>query len=299
MVSTRGRIFYWLLRAQAITAKRNATLEERRSALLGGARYLRMPHAVDVDRTRVGKMAAEWLLPEGVLDNPSILYLHGGAYTMGSCTTHRALASRVAIASQARVLLPEFRLAPEHAFPASLEDALVSYRWLLERGSADNIAVVGDSSGGGLAVAAMVKARDEGLPLPAAIVCLSPWTDLEMNGESILTRAQVDPICSLEESRFHSELYVGTSDPRAGLVSPVYANLSGLPSFLVQVGDREILLSDSISLAERAREDGVDIELQVWEGMWHVWQLFAWYVPEAQQAIDNIGGFVQEHVGSA
>jgi len=299
MVSTRGRIFYWLLRAQAIATRSNATLEERRRALLGGARYLRMPRAVDVDRTRVGRMAAEWLSPVATVDNPTILYLHGGAYTMGSCTTHRALASRIAFASRARVLLPEFRLAPEHAFPASLEDAEASYRWLLERSSADNIAVMGDSSGGGLAVAAMVKARDEGLPLPAAIVCLSPWTDLEMKGESVLTRAQVDPICSLEESRFHAELYVGTSSPRAGLASPVHANLSGLPALLVQVGDREILLSDSIRLAARAHEAGVDVELQVWDGMWHVWQLFAGYVPEAQQAIDNIGGFVRKHVDSA
>lgn len=300
MLSSRGQIFYWLLRAQSSTARKAATLDERRTALLRGARYLRMPRLVDVDQTRVGKMAAEWLQPAGVDDNLSILYLHGGAYTMGSCTTHRALASRIAIASRARVLLPEFRLAPEHAFPASLEDARDSYLWLLEKGvSADTIAVVGDSSGGGLAVAAMVLARDEGLPLPAAIVCLSPWADLEMKGESISTRAQVDPICSLDESRFHADMYIGEGDPRAGLLSPIHADLSGLPALLIQVGDREILLSDSIRLAERAREDGVDVDLQVWDGMWHVWHLFAWYVPEAQRAIDSIGGFVRMHTGSA
>ena len=153
-----------------------------------------------------------------------------------------------------------------------------------------------NGAGAGLALALAVALRDDDVPLPAAIVCISPWADLELTGESLGTRASVDPICSLEDSRFHARQYVGNNDPRAALVSPIYADLHGLPPILIHVGDREILLSDALRLAERAREDGVDVELKVWEGMWHVWPLLAGYVPEGQQAVDEIGAFIGERI---
>jgi acetyl esterase/lipase len=256
-----------------------------------------MPPRVDVKKNPVGNIPAEWLQPVGAPDGRAVLYLHGGGYTMGSCITHRALAARIAGAGRTPALLPEFRLAPEHPFPAALEDCMAVYRWLLEQGlSSRKIVIAGDSSGGSLAIALTVMLRDEGVPLPAAIVCLSPWADLELTGESLTTRAKVDPVCSLEESRYHAAQYMGEHDPREPLISPIHADLHGLPPISIQVGDREILLSDAVRLAERARKDGVDVELEVWDGMWHVWHLFSRYVPEAQRAIDKIGVFICRHL---
>jgi acetyl esterase/lipase len=297
MPSIRSRVFYWFLKHYASRADKNATLQQRRVILEDGARNLPMPPNVEVQQTTVGNIAAEWLRPVGTTDNRAVLYLHGGAYTMGSCTTHRALASRIAIASQTPALLPEFRLAPEYPFPAALEDGVAIYRWLIEQGiSPQKIVVAGDSSGGGLAIALTVLLRDKDVPLPAAITCLSPWADLELTGESLTTRAQVDPMCSLEESQYHAVHYIGKHDARAPLLSPIYADLHGLPPILIQVGDREILLSDAIRLTQRARKDGVDAELEVWDGMWHVWHLFARYVPEGQRAIDKIGAFIRKYL---
>ena len=297
MPSIRSRVFYLFLKYYNSRSDKNATLQQRRVILEDGARNLPMPPNVEVKQTTVGNIAAEWLRPVGTTDNRAVLYLHGGACTMGSCTTHRALASRIAIASQTPALLPEFRLAPEYPFPAALEDGVAIYRWLIEQGiSPQKMVVAGDSSGGGLAIALTVLLRDKNVPLPAAITCLSPWADLELTGESLATRAQVDPMCSLEESQYHAVHYIGKHDARAPLVSPIYADLHGLPPILIQVGDREILLSDAIRLTERARKDGVDAEMEVWDGMWHVWHLFARYVPEGQRAIDKIGAFIRKYL---
>ena len=297
MPSIRSRVFYLFLKYYNSRSDKNATLQQRRVILEDGARNLPMPPNVEVKQTTVGNIAAEWLRPVGTTDNRAVLYLHGGAYTMGSCTTHRALASRIAIASQTPALLPEFRLAPEYPFPAALEDGVAIYRWLIEQGiSPQKMVVAGDSSGGGLAIALTVLLRDKDVPLPAAITCLSPWADLELTGESLTTRAQVDPMCSPEGSQYHAVHYIGKHDARAPLVSPIYADLHGLPPILIQVGDREILLSDAIRLTERARKDGVDAELEVWDGMWHVWHLFARYVPEGQRAIDKIGAFIRKYL---
>jgi acetyl esterase/lipase len=203
----------------------------------------------------------------------------------------------VAVAGKTPALQPEYRLAPEHPFPAALQDCVAAYRWLVDYGiSPQKMVVAGDSAGGGLAVALAVSLRDNEVPLPAAIACMSPWADLELTGESLRTRAKVDPVCSLEESQFHAGQYVGKTDPRMALISPIYADLHGLPPVLIHVGDREILLSDAMRLAARAREDGVDVELKVWEGMWHVWHLLAGYVPEGQQAVDEIGAFISKHI---
>lgn len=298
MPSVRGRFFPLLLRYQAWKVDKKATLEQRRAIIEDGAQRLPMPARVDVQKTIVGDIPAEWLRPAGTTESHAILYLHGGAYTMGSCNTHRALASRLAIAGKAPALLPEYRLAPEHPFPAALQDCVAAYSWLVEYGiPPQKIVVVGDSAGGSLAVAMAVSLRHNDVPLPAAIVCMSPWADLGLTGESLKTRADVDPICSLEESRFHASRYVGDADPMAALISPIYADLHGLPPMLIHVGDTEILLSDATRLAKRGREDGVDVELKVWEGMWHVWHLLAAYVPEGQQAVDEIGAFISTQMG--
>lgn len=297
MPSLRSRILERVIRYQSSTVYRNAGLGARRAILEDGARFLPMPSRVEVERVAVGLMPAEWLRPRGAPQERGVLFLHGGAFTMGSCTTHRALASRIAIAGGTAVLLPEFRLAPEHPFPASLEDCLTAYRWLLDRGTPPRrIALAGDSSGAALAVSLAMRTRDGGLPLPAAIACLSPWADLGLTGETLTTRAQLDPVCSVSESRFHAGHYIGALDPRDPRLSPIYADLRGLPPILIQAGDHEILLSDALRLAERARTCGVETELEVWDGMWHVWHFFAGYVPEAREAIDRVGAFLREHL---
>ena len=276
---------------------KNGTLQKRRTILENTARYLTMPHHIDVKQITVENIIAEWLQPVVTINDRVVLYLHGGAYTMGSCTTHRALASRIAKSGNTPVLLPEFRLAPEFPFPAALEDCLGVYRWVIERGiSHRKIVIAGDSSGGGLAIALTALLKNKNIPLPAAVICLSPWVDLELTGESITTNAAIDPICKLEESKYHANQYTCKHNARNPLISPIYTDMHEFPPMLIQAGDREILLSDAVRLTERARKDGVEAELEVWDGMWHVWHLLAGYVPEGQRAINKIGAFIHKHL---
>jgi acetyl esterase/lipase len=225
-----------------------------------------------------------------------MLYLHGGGYVVGSIATHLGLAGRLSRAAAARVLLLNYRLAPEHPFPAAVEDATAAYRWLLGTGvKPGRIAIAGDSAGGGLTVATLVALRDAGEPLPAAGVCQSPWIDLEGAGESVTTKAHVDPLVHKDMLLKMASWYLAGANPRTPLAAPLYADLQGLPPLLVQVGTAEILLDDATRLADRARAAGVAVTLEPWEGMIHVWQLFASILPEGQQAIDRIGAFVRQH----
>jgi acetyl esterase/lipase len=237
---------------------------------------------------------AAWVSSPAAAPDRVILYLHGGGYYGGSLTTHQGLASRLSKGAGAPVLLADYRLAPEHPFPAAVEDATKSYRWLLHRGfSPERIAVAGDSAGGGLAVAAMLELKASGEALPAAAVCLSPWFDLAMTGESIETKASVDRILRPSDMPFVVWCYLRSVDPRTPTASPLYGDLSGLPPLLIQVGTDEILLDDSRHFAERARQATVSVRLDIWEGMIHVWHAYARFVPEAREAIAQIGEFLR------
>ena len=219
-----------------------------------------------------------------------ILYLHGGGHILGSAQTNLGSAIRVHKASGIPVLSVEYRLAPEHPFPAGLDDTLTAYRWLLEQGyDAGNIGVYGDSAGGGLSVGLGLVARAQNLPMPAAIAVLSPLVDVSRVGDTRATLADIDPILRSPIGGRYG-MYVGDADPRSPLLSPVYADYSGFPPLLIQVGTRERLLSDSVRLARQARNHGVDVELDVWDGMWHVWQDTP-DVPEAEQACRELAGF--------
>jgi epsilon-lactone hydrolase len=190
-----------------------------------------------------------------------------------------------------------YRLAPMHPFPAAVEDATAAYRWLLMMGIEPGcIAIAGDSAGAGLALAATITARDQGLPLPGAVVCLSPWVDLAVTGASMESKAAEDPIVSREMLLGWGRLYLGDRDPRTPLASPLYADLHHIPPMLIQVGSAEVLLDDSIRLAERASAAGVNITLDVWPDLIHVWQSFAPILPEARDAIERIGEFVRKHL---
>ena len=250
------------------------------------------------NRVNAGGVTAEWVTAEGTTDSRVVLYFHGGGYIIGSPRTHRAMLAELSKSSAARVLALDYRLAPEHTFPAPVEDSTAAYRWLLNEGyDPARIAVAGDSAGGGLTVAAMVQIRYLGLPMPAAGVCVSPWVDMEGLGDSMETRATADPMVGKESLLESAKTYLGGADARAPLAAPLYADLRGLPPILIQVGDAEVLLDDSTRLAGIAREAGVEVQMDVWDDMIHVWHLFAPMLPEGKQAISQAGEFIKKHTG--
>ncbi|GKQ52287.1 alpha/beta hydrolase [Bradyrhizobium sp. Ce-3] len=239
----------------------------------------------------------EWLVPSGAPRDKAILYLHGGGFRIGSIASHRELAARVADASGCRVLTIAYRLAPEHRFPAALDDVLIAFQYLRDQGPRPaQIAFAGDSAGGNLVLAAMLAARDRGLPLPAAGALMSPWTDLAATGASYQSRAAADPIHQRAMILALARNYLGKDgDPRDPLASPLYADLAGLPPLLVQVGDRETVRDDSTELVAKAKAAGVDVELQVWDGMIHVFQMFP-EIPQAREAIAALADFLRNHL---
>ncbi len=253
------------------------------------------PAEADVVAVEVGVrgVPAEWISIEGQTSERVVLYFHGGAYVMGSTATHRALAGRIARASNARVLLPNYRLAPENPFPAALEDAHECWNWLVSEGySPERMAIAGDSAGGGLALATLLALKDASDQLPACAVGLSPWTDLEGTGPTAEPGAVDDPMLSTDGLRSSGRDYAA-ADLKNPLAAPLWGNLEGLPPLLLQVGTREILLSDSTRFADKARKVGVDVTLEVEEGLVHVWQMLPG-VPEAQSAVERIGAFIAE-----
>jgi monoterpene epsilon-lactone hydrolase len=258
-----------------------------------------LPDDIDHQPVDAGGVSAEWICAPASRGDCAMLYLHGGCYGSGSIETHRDLMTRLAIAASMRVLGLNYRLAPEHPFPSAVEDAAAAYRCLLDTGiEPARIAIAGDSAGGGLALATTIASRDTGLPLPGAIVCLSPWIDLALTGASMVTKAGDDPIVSREMLRGWAKLYLGDNGARTPLASPLYADLHGLPPLLIQVGSAEVLLDDATRLAERASNPGVETTLELWPEMIHVWHTFAAILPEGRQAIARIGEFVRTHLGA-
>jgi len=240
---------------------------------------------------------AEWIVAPGAARDRAILYLHGGGYAIGSIATHRGVVSRLSAASGAAGLALDYRLAPEHPFPAAVEDALAAYRWLLAQGIAPGrIAIAGDSAGGGLTVAALVALRDAGDPLPACAVTFSPWADLALEGASMDARDALDPMVHRPGLQQMADWYLAGQDPRHPLASPIHADLAGLPPLLVQVGTAETLYDDAVRLAVRAIEAGTAVTFEPWADLFHVFQLFA-MLPEAQEAVRQAGAFIARYTG--
>jgi monoterpene epsilon-lactone hydrolase len=256
---------------------------------------------VSCERVSAGGVDGEWIVPAAPAKDKAILYFHGGGFRLGSVSSHRDLIARISEASRCRVLAINYRLAPEHRFPAPLEDALMAYGWMLDLGlRPENVCFAGDSAGGNLVLGTIIGLRERGLPPPAAGVLLSPWTDLAATGESYVSRAEVDPILQRPMILTLAKSYLGEhGDPRNSLASPLYADLKGLPPLLIQVGNRETVLDDSTMFADRARAAGVDVELQIWDGMIHVFQMFGAELSEARQAIGSIAGFLDRHLHKA
>ncbi len=242
-------------------------------------------------------LRGEWALPPKGSSCRAILYFHGGGYFFCSPETHRPITAGLAHFSGAQTLAVRYRLAPEHPYPAALEDGLNAYRWLRDRGfRPDQIALAGDSAGGGLALAILIALRDQGQPLPAAATVFSPWTDLACTGHSLDHNDRHCIMFSGEGIRRAVGLYVGQEDPRHPTLSPLYADLSGLPPLLLHVSDNEVLLDDSTRFARKAQQHGVTTRLKVWQGQPHVWQLFAPVMPEGRQSLAEAGEFIRRFV---
>jgi monoterpene epsilon-lactone hydrolase len=297
MASIQSRILsYWLSRQKMFQLGEADPIELRHRIEQAGR--IGIPHRkVKIRPVIAASVPSEWLVPPQAPPDHALLYIHGGAWFMGSTNTHRGLVSYIAYESKIRVLSINYRLAPEHPFPAGLEDCEIAYEWLQQNGiPADNIVIAGDSAGGNLTLALLVTLRDAGKPLPAGAVALSPATDLAFTGESIRTHLKVDPIFATMKPNTTIEDYITDHDPHEPLISPLYANLVGLPPLLIQVGDHEILLDDAVRFGERARAAGVDTEVVVWPGMFHVFQVYTPILPEARQAITQIADFIDSHL---
>jgi epsilon-lactone hydrolase len=284
-------------RQQASAGQTPPTLEERRAAFTPGDRLYPVPDDVLVTEVNAGGVPAHWLAAPGTDAGRVLLFLHGGGFEFGSVHSDGELAARLGRASGMRVLFPEYRLAPEHPFPAAIDDVLAAWRWLRSGQAlgARSIAVAGDSAGGGLAVALLVATRDAGEALPAAAVLMSPTVDLTSSGASMTERADQDPISTPAMLRQFAADYLAGADPKTPLASPLFAQLAGLPPVLVQVGTADLLLSDSERLAAAAAEAGVDVTLEIGEGLPHVYQLMLG-TPEAAEATARTGTFLRARV---
>jgi len=273
------------------------TLEQERANLdEGGARF-KVPQDVTKEAVDADGVPGEFLVAPRASDDKAVLYLHGGGYAIGSIKSHRYLMQNVSRHAGARTLGIDYRLAPENPFPAAIEDATKAYRWLLARGfSADKIAIAGDSAGGGLTLATLVNLRDQGDPLPAAGVLISPWTDLTGDAGAVTSRADDDPMVKPDGLYRLGGLYLDGVDPKTPLASPVFADMAGLPPLCIHVGGREILYDDSITVARRAREAGVEVELLDEPDLFHVWHAFAPMLDEGQEAVEKIGAFLRKHM---
>ena len=258
------------------------------------------PDDVVHERLDAAGVPAEWSGPPGAAGDRAILYLHGGGYVIGSIASHRHLVAALARAAGARALALNYRLAPEHAFPAAVEDALAGYRFLLASGfDPGRIAVAGDSAGGGLTVATLVAARDAGLPQPACGFCISPWVDLEGLGASMTAKAADDPMVQHEGLSGMAGAYLAGASPRTPLAAPLYADLRSLAPLLIHVGSAETLLDDSTRLAAAAAAADVDVRLESWPGMIHVWHFFHPMLGEGREAIASAGAWIRARMDMA
>ena len=276
----------------------NATVDELRASFPEAP----APEGTSATPVDAGGVPAEWVVADEADPDRRLLYLHGGGYVICGPATHRDLAGRISQASGVSLLVIDYRLAPEHPYPAAVDDALAALRWMINNGPggaapARVTFVGGDSAGGGLTLSTLVAARDVGVGRPDAAVIISGWTDLACSGDTIRTRADIDPMVTESLLQRMAGEYLQGGDPKQPLVSPLYADLQGLPPLLMQVGEAEVLLDDTTRVAEKAKAAGVDVSLEVYPEMMHIFQLFAPVLPEGQQAIERIGTFLKQYVG--
>lgn len=278
----------------ASLTKPQASMAEMRANAVAFGNLSSEPSGVACSPVDAGGVPAQWLTPQGAATDRVLMYVHGGGYVMMSAETHRKMVGHIAKATACRALNVDYRLAPEHPHPAAVTDAVAAYRWLLAQGiEPAAIAIAGDSAGGGLCLATALKLRDLGVPLPAALVPISPWTDMEGTGQSMKTRAAVDMIVAPTAIVQLAGVFLQGGSTRDPYASPLYADLKGLPPIYIQVGDEEVLLDDSVRFADLAKKAGVDITLEIFPEMQHVFQIAAGSLPEADAAIAKLGAWLK------
>ena len=290
------RIIKLLLQNREVAAKKR--VKDERNEMEHMANMIQLSSDVEIKSVTIDGIDATWLKTPGVEEENLIIYLHGGGYITGSFNTHKDLVQRLSREARCRVITIEYGLAPEHPFPKGLNDVIKIYKWLIneEKFKPNKIVIAGDSAGGGLTLATLLKLRDLGITLPAAGVCLSPWTDLTFAGESYYDKNIIDPGITLDELMFDARLYLGNEDPKNPYVSPVYADLKGLPPLLIHVGTVEKLLNDSTRIAKSAKNAGVNVTLKIWKEMIHVFQAYAVLIREGQESIKEIGSYILNHI---
>lgn len=298
-LSLRGRLLRrpvrWLL-APLFRAGRSPALRRRTLLRIVAMKQLPLPPCTRVSSDTLRGVPAEWVEQTRKPTSRVLMYLHGGAYVIGAPRVYRELNAKLALRAQARVVAVDYRLAPEHPFPAAVDDAVAAYRALLERGvAASDIVIGGDSAGGGLSLACALRLRELGLPLPAALMLFSPWTDLALSGASLRECAESELVLEAEGLREAVRDYLGGHDAHTPLASPLYADLAGLPPTLIQVTDTEMLYDDARRLAAVMEAAGDKVTLRVWPGLWHVWQVFVGLLPEADAAVREAAEFIVQH----
>ena len=294
MPSIRAR--FWKMLIRRMFGKRMG-IEEYRALTDQNARFSnRLPKDVKVDRFEADGIPAAWISPSNADADKVIVHFHGGGYVTGGIDSHLMMGIPMAQALRIKILLFDYRLAPEHPFPAALQDGLKIYRWLLEQGyQARDIILSGDSAGSGLALATTLSLQDTNEPLPSAVICISPWVDLAHTGDSHATNADTDVVLTTDVLAEWASAYTDESILKNPLVSPLYADFHGFPPMFIQTDSSEILFDDAKRLADKARVDGVDVTLKVWNGLWHAWHAMGGLIPESKKAFEEIGQFLNAH----
>ena len=290
------RVIALLKQFQSMTEEQ--TVESVRQGLDQLAAMTKIPEDITREPLKINDIEAEWIYAPEVKPDKVLLYLHGGAFVAGSINTHIDLISRISRAAKIKVLAINYQLGPEHQFPAGLNDCFDTYQWLISEKNfnPNNIIIGGDSAGGTLTLTTLIKLKDENLPLPVAAFCLSPATDMTSSGESYTTKVEVDPFLTPEVGDLVKDNYLGDVDLKDPLVSPLYADLHGLPPMFIQVGTSEILLDDSKRIAQKLKDADVNVELDIWEDMVHVFAAFAAWAPEGVEAIEKIASFITKYI---
>lgn len=297
--SLQSHFFRQLSRAMSAYLASKSGVEEWRRIANPFAKPA-VPRGVHLQRIKIGEVPVEWLIPTRLDDaQKTILYFHGGAWLFGWYNTHRMLLGHLAKQARKQALAVDYRLAPEYPFPAALDDCLAAYHYLIERGiRPGQVILAGDSAGGNLVITTMLALREAGEPLPAAGVCISPATDLALDSASGIGNTSKDAILSSgmydRYAKILQDSLTGGHDPRHPLLSPIYADLRGLPPLLVQAGEDEILLDSITAFVNKARQEGIQVTYEVWQAMWHVWHIYDPYLPEARYALSSISRYINE-----
>ncbi len=297
MATTRSHILCAIFRQlKARPGFDSIGIENYRKLLEKSALAFKPDNSIKKESFYINTIQAQWLEPELYNEKHIIMYIHGGGYVAGSIKSHRDLASRIAQACEAKVLIFDYRLAPEHPFPAGLEDVKTTYQWLIDAYTNEyKISIVADSAGAGLALGLLSILLKETKPLPVCAVLLSPWVDLECKNQSLVENAKKDPLLNLSALKSTARLYTDHDNLSDPLISPVNSDFTGICPILIQTGENEVLIDDSKNLAQKLENRGAIVQLDIWKEMFHVWHYFARYLPEGKQAIKEIGNFIKKH----